>query len=162
MCCSLQSNEYSVSRLKVQGNGTALSGVRILAPIPRPTGVIMCIGKNYLDHVKEVDTWKSAPGITTPDAPKVVCPTRRPGVHMVLLSWAYGGSTSCQLSRVRHLCSIPLSSPKRLSQSSDLEVPSSTLTGYRPRWTMRQVPEVQVRQLASPVVSPALPCFMSA
>jgi len=34
-------------------------------------GTIMCIGKNYLDHVKEVDTWKSAPGISTPEAPKV-------------------------------------------------------------------------------------------
>jgi hypothetical protein len=31
----------------------------------------MCIGKNYADHIKEVDTWKSAPGISTPDVPEV-------------------------------------------------------------------------------------------
>jgi 2-keto-4-pentenoate hydratase/2-oxohepta-3-ene-1,7-dioic acid hydratase in catechol pathway len=30
----------------------------------------MCIGKNYADHIKEVDTWKSAPGISTPEAPE--------------------------------------------------------------------------------------------
>jgi 2-keto-4-pentenoate hydratase/2-oxohepta-3-ene-1,7-dioic acid hydratase in catechol pathway len=38
--------------------------------MPRPTGTIMCIGKNYADHIKEVDTWKSAPGISTPEAPE--------------------------------------------------------------------------------------------
>jgi hypothetical protein len=44
--------------------------LKIQAPMPRPTGTIMCIGKNYADHIKEVDTWKSAPGISTPEAPE--------------------------------------------------------------------------------------------
>jgi 2-keto-4-pentenoate hydratase/2-oxohepta-3-ene-1,7-dioic acid hydratase in catechol pathway len=56
---------------QLTGEGRRLNEVKIQAPIPRPMGTIMCIGKNYLDHVKEVDTWKSAPGISTPEAPKV-------------------------------------------------------------------------------------------
>lgn len=58
------------SRITLRGNGTQLGSVKLLAPIPQPTGAIMCIGKNYADHVKEVDTWKTAPGITAPDVPK--------------------------------------------------------------------------------------------
>lgn len=54
----------------LKGNGTPLSVVSLQAPIPRPTGAIMCIGKNYADHVKEIDTWKVAPGIASPDVPK--------------------------------------------------------------------------------------------
>jgi hypothetical protein len=57
--------------LQLEGEGRRLSEVKIQAPIPRPTGTIMCIGKNYADHIKEVDTWKSAPGISTPEAPEV-------------------------------------------------------------------------------------------
>lgn len=54
------------------GEEIDLAGDCVLqAPIPRPSGTIMCIGKNYLDHVKEVDTWKDTPGITQPEAPKV-------------------------------------------------------------------------------------------
>ncbi|CAM6028638.1 unnamed protein product [Sphagnum balticum] len=56
--------------LQLEGEGRRLSEVKIQAPIPRPTGTIMCIGKNYADHIKEVDTWKSAPGISTPEAPE--------------------------------------------------------------------------------------------
>ncbi|KAG0553594.1 hypothetical protein KC19_12G023800 [Ceratodon purpureus] len=56
--------------IHVTGEGIDLSDVKLQAPIPRPAGTIMCIGKNYLDHVKEVDTWKTAPGITQPEAPK--------------------------------------------------------------------------------------------
>ena len=56
----------------MEGEGIGLSDVKLQAPIPRPTGTIMCIGKNYLDHVKEVDTWKTAPDITHPEAPKVI------------------------------------------------------------------------------------------
>ncbi|CAN5961071.1 unnamed protein product [Sphagnum jensenii] len=56
--------------LQLTGEGRRLNEIKIQAPIPRPMGTIMCIGKNYLDHVKEVDTWKSAPGISTPEAPK--------------------------------------------------------------------------------------------
>eukprot|EP00850_Spirogloea_muscicola_P021238 SM000241S08527 [mRNA] locus=s241:16276:19323:- [translate_table: standard] len=56
--------------IQVEGKGTPLQHVELLAPIPKPTGTIFCIGKNYLDHVKEVDTWKSAPGISQPAAPE--------------------------------------------------------------------------------------------
>ncbi|XP_073390818.1 uncharacterized protein [Physcomitrium patens] len=56
--------------IHAEGEGIDLSDVKLQAPIPRPTGTIMCIGKNYLDHVKEVDTWKTDPGITQPEAPK--------------------------------------------------------------------------------------------
>jgi 2-keto-4-pentenoate hydratase/2-oxohepta-3-ene-1,7-dioic acid hydratase in catechol pathway len=42
--------------LQLTGEGRRLNKVKIQAPIPRPMGTIMCIGKNYLDHVKEVDT----------------------------------------------------------------------------------------------------------
>eukprot|EP00249_Psilotum_nudum_P016140 c25676_g1_i1 orf=446-1570(-) len=58
------------SRINLKGMGFQLSSVRLQAPMPRPTGAIMCIGKNYVDHVKEVDTWKTSPGITAPDVPK--------------------------------------------------------------------------------------------
>lgn len=58
--------------IHAEGEGIDLSDVKLQAPIPRPTGTIMCIGKNYLDHVKEVDTWKTDPGITQPEAPKVI------------------------------------------------------------------------------------------
>lgn len=33
-----------------------LSGVRLLAPIPRPRKNIFCVGKNYVEHVKEMKT----------------------------------------------------------------------------------------------------------
>ncbi|KAH9321969.1 hypothetical protein KI387_016608, partial [Taxus chinensis] len=56
--------------IKLEGPGIKLEDVKLLAPIPRPRGTIMCIGKNYADHVKEVDTWKTAPGITSPSIPK--------------------------------------------------------------------------------------------
>ncbi|CAM6005940.1 unnamed protein product [Sphagnum balticum] len=56
---------------QLEGEGRRLSEVKIQAPIPRPTGTIMCNGKNYADHIKEVDTWKSAPGISTPEAQRL-------------------------------------------------------------------------------------------
>jgi 2-keto-4-pentenoate hydratase/2-oxohepta-3-ene-1,7-dioic acid hydratase in catechol pathway len=59
------------NRIVLKGSGIALGLVRLQPPIPRPSGAIMCVGKNYLDHVKEVDTWKVAPGIAAPDVPKV-------------------------------------------------------------------------------------------
>lgn len=34
--------------------------IRLLAPIPRPTRNIICIGKNYREHIKEVQTAGSA------------------------------------------------------------------------------------------------------
>ena len=57
--------------MKLEGPGVQLEDVKLLAPIPRPSRVIMCIGKNYADHVKEIDTWKTTPGIASPNIPKV-------------------------------------------------------------------------------------------
>lgn len=37
-----------------------LNQVRLLAPMPRPTRNVICLGKNYRDHIKEVQTAKSA------------------------------------------------------------------------------------------------------
>ncbi|HBM74018.1 MAG TPA: hydrolase, partial [Clostridiaceae bacterium] len=34
--------------------GIELSDVKILAPIPEPVRNIICVGKNYKDHIKEV------------------------------------------------------------------------------------------------------------
>ncbi|KAI5055390.1 hypothetical protein GOP47_0028911, partial [Adiantum capillus-veneris] len=58
------------SRIVLRGDGLPLNSIKLLAPLQRPTGAIMCIGKNYADHVKEVDSWKVAPGIAAPDIPK--------------------------------------------------------------------------------------------
>mmetsp|Transcript_16075 Transcript_16075/g.50530 ORF Transcript_16075/g.50530 Transcript_16075/m.50530 type:complete len:264 (+) Transcript_16075:328-1119(+) len=49
--------------------GLQLSNVQLLAPIPRPAGTIMCVGKNYLDHVKEVDSASTMTNITASGAP---------------------------------------------------------------------------------------------
>lgn len=57
--------------IRFEGLGIKLENVKLLAPIPKPHGAIMCIGKNYADHVKEVDTWETAPDITSPSIPKV-------------------------------------------------------------------------------------------
>lgn len=57
-------------RLDARGEDVLLSEVQLEAPIPRPRGAIMCIGKNYADHVREVDTWKTNPGISQPSIPK--------------------------------------------------------------------------------------------
>ncbi|MFK8253425.1 fumarylacetoacetate hydrolase family protein [Ancylobacter terrae] len=40
-------------RIKMNGNGMDLSEVRLLAPIPRPSRNIFCVGKNYRDHARE-------------------------------------------------------------------------------------------------------------
>ncbi|CAI7902207.1 unnamed protein product [Closterium sp. NIES-53] len=52
-----------------EGQGQLLCESHLLAPLPRPAGAIMCIGKNYEEHVREVDTWKTAPHITQPSIP---------------------------------------------------------------------------------------------
>ncbi|KAL2613719.1 hypothetical protein R1flu_025411 [Riccia fluitans] len=59
-----------ISHQTFESNGTPLAEVKLLAPIPRPTGTIMCVGKNYLDHVKEVDSKFTTGKITAPDAPQ--------------------------------------------------------------------------------------------
>lgn len=38
---------------------TELSKIKILAPIPYPKRNVLCLGKNYLDHVKEVKSLKN-------------------------------------------------------------------------------------------------------
>lgn len=45
--------------------------VRLLAPIPRPLRNIMCVGKNYREHVKEVQRSDSMLGSTDTDEPEV-------------------------------------------------------------------------------------------
>ncbi len=57
--------------MKFEGLGIQLEDVKLLAPICRPSRVIMCTGRSYDDHVKEIDTWKTTPGIASPNIPKV-------------------------------------------------------------------------------------------
>jgi 2-keto-4-pentenoate hydratase/2-oxohepta-3-ene-1,7-dioic acid hydratase in catechol pathway len=40
--------------LPALGSAVALKNVCLLAPIPKPKRNIFCVGKNYLDHVKEI------------------------------------------------------------------------------------------------------------
>jgi 2-keto-4-pentenoate hydratase/2-oxohepta-3-ene-1,7-dioic acid hydratase in catechol pathway len=40
--------------------------VKILAPIPRPARNVFCVGKNYLDHVNEINKKVGAPVVTEP------------------------------------------------------------------------------------------------
>ena len=47
-----------------------ITSVRILAPIPRPTKNIFCIGKNYADHAMEADT-KADPNSAIPKYPVI-------------------------------------------------------------------------------------------
>jgi 2-keto-4-pentenoate hydratase/2-oxohepta-3-ene-1,7-dioic acid hydratase in catechol pathway len=44
-----------------------LAPARLLAPIPRPARNILCVGKNYRDHVQEVQSIPSG-GVATPSA----------------------------------------------------------------------------------------------
>lgn len=62
--------DFLHSCIKLEGPGIPLEDVKLLAPMPMPSGAIMCIGKNYADHVKEIDTWKTAPGIASRNIPK--------------------------------------------------------------------------------------------
>lgn len=63
---------------QLSGDGLPLESVSLLAPLPAP-GAILCVGKNYLDHVREMD---AAPfgALTQPAVP--VAPiifTKAPG-----------------------------------------------------------------------------------
>jgi len=51
-------NQPSLLKSKIAdgGNRIPLDAVKILAPIPRPHRNIFCIGKNYHDHIKEIQT----------------------------------------------------------------------------------------------------------
>lgn len=54
---------------KPSSPGTPVASAKLLTPfkVLRPP---MCVGKNYREHVKEVDSWKG-PGITQPSVPTV-------------------------------------------------------------------------------------------
>jgi len=41
-----------------RSKGSALAGVRLLAPIPRPRKNVFCVGWNYLEHFKEGEAWR--------------------------------------------------------------------------------------------------------
>src|SRR5689334_9924843 len=45
----------------------AASGVKLLAPIPRPRRNVFCVGRNYMDHVAEGDRTR---GVTNSELPK--------------------------------------------------------------------------------------------
>ncbi|ALP53511.1 hypothetical protein Tel_10355 [Candidatus Tenderia electrophaga] len=47
----------------------ALNEVKILAPIPRPLRNILCVGKNYRDHVSEVQSALPSSGDGVPELP---------------------------------------------------------------------------------------------
>ncbi|WP_455207700.1 fumarylacetoacetate hydrolase family protein [Kaarinaea lacus] len=52
--------------------GLSMSTLQLLAPIPRPVRNILCVGKNYPEHVKEVQSIVASDKDTkaaTPDAP---------------------------------------------------------------------------------------------
>lgn len=51
-----------------RGDPVPLSSVTLLPPIPAPPSIV-CVGKNYLEHVGEVDT--NLPGISRAEAPSV-------------------------------------------------------------------------------------------
>lgn len=52
--------------LALVGDGISLDDVRLLAPL-RPARNVMCVGKNYVPHIGEVDS--SLPGIAHPAQP---------------------------------------------------------------------------------------------
>ena len=43
-----------------RSKGSALAGVRLLAPIPRPRKNVFCVGWNYLEHFQEGEKWRQA------------------------------------------------------------------------------------------------------
>ena len=48
---------FDVTDLSSVGGGIRLEDVRFLAPLPAPGRNIFCVGKNYLDHVRELSTY---------------------------------------------------------------------------------------------------------
>ena len=38
---------------QIESSGVAVENVKLLAPIPRPTKNIFCVGKNYYEHAQE-------------------------------------------------------------------------------------------------------------
>jgi len=57
-----------------QGARVPMSGLKILAPFPRPRRNVICVGKNYFEHSKEFENSgfdSTSGGQTVPDAPVV-------------------------------------------------------------------------------------------
>jgi len=63
-----------------------VSSVTLLAPIPRPPRNIFCIGKNYRDHIKEIQSAMSSDNINDAEAPifftKATSAVIGPGVNI--------------------------------------------------------------------------------
>ena len=57
-------NSFLIGRRKEEDRGSyvyPLSDVTLHAPIPKPTKNIMCVGKNYQDHVMEMGSAADIP-----------------------------------------------------------------------------------------------------
>eukprot|EP00511_Aplanochytrium_stocchinoi_P006576 CAMPEP_0204831224 /NCGR_PEP_ID=MMETSP1346-20131115/10149_1 /ASSEMBLY_ACC=CAM_ASM_000771 /TAXON_ID=215587 /ORGANISM="Aplanochytrium stocchinoi, Strain GSBS06" /LENGTH=306 /DNA_ID=CAMNT_0051962075 /DNA_START=339 /DNA_END=1259 /DNA_ORIENTATION=+ len=61
-----------VKERKISGVGTkfGLKDIKLMAPFAGPSSTIFCVGKNYLEHVNEVDTSAHMKTISKPTAPK--------------------------------------------------------------------------------------------
>jgi len=60
-----------ISRIAESGKlqTIGVDNVRICAPIPYPRRNVICIGKNYFDHVKEMESGPTAIGADRPESP---------------------------------------------------------------------------------------------
>jgi 2-keto-4-pentenoate hydratase/2-oxohepta-3-ene-1,7-dioic acid hydratase in catechol pathway len=79
--------------------GTPLDRARLLAPIPRPSRNVFCVGWNYADHFAEGKAFRGAsapqevpehPALFSKSPAAVVgpdAPVRHPGQHSVELDW---------------------------------------------------------------------------
>ncbi|HEX2134857.1 MAG TPA: fumarylacetoacetate hydrolase family protein [Microvirga sp.] len=61
------------SALRPQGDGIPLTGVQLLAPLPRPPRNVFCVGKNYHEHAREFATsgFDATAKEVVPEAPVV-------------------------------------------------------------------------------------------
>ena len=71
----IEENPTASHELATQKNGVSLDSVKLLAPIPRPTKNIFCVGKNYFEHAQEFTQSgfdaTSKRGDNVPDSPIV-------------------------------------------------------------------------------------------
>lgn len=47
------------------GDGISLDSVKAMAPIPNPVRNVLCVGKNYMDHIQELDREGKISGMAT-------------------------------------------------------------------------------------------------
>ena len=66
---SFQDPAALVPLIKNKGKHIELSSVSLLAPIPEPLRNIFCIGKNYRDHIKEIQSAMSSDNQPAIEAP---------------------------------------------------------------------------------------------